>query len=210
MVEAALNAAAEQVLEASAYGNLLGRMGNRSPAAVPQGLYPCAGSAPGREQWLALSVATDVQWASLVRVLGRPAWALVPELANLAGRRAAHDAIDAELRPFFAARERERLVAELLAAGVPAAPVADPRLSSRCPQHQARGLFEEVAHPVIGVHPLPTLPFRYRGQKRWLRAPAPTLGQHNREILAGLLGMRDEEIAVLESAGIVGTRPRGR
>ena len=41
MVEGALNAAAEQVIEASAYGNVLSRDGNRSPWAAPQGLYPC-------------------------------------------------------------------------------------------------------------------------------------------------------------------------
>jgi crotonobetainyl-CoA:carnitine CoA-transferase CaiB-like acyl-CoA transferase len=54
MVESALNVAAEQVIESSAYGNLLHRDGNRSPLAAPQGLYPCAGGEPGAENWLAL------------------------------------------------------------------------------------------------------------------------------------------------------------
>ncbi|HKV19378.1 MAG TPA: CoA transferase, partial [Mycobacterium sp.] len=39
MVDAALNVAAEQVIEHSAYGNLLQRQGNRGPAAAPQNLY---------------------------------------------------------------------------------------------------------------------------------------------------------------------------
>ena len=209
MVEGALNAAAEQILEFTCYGARMTRQGNRSPAAAPQGLYPCAGSTPGRERWLALSVATDVQWAALVRLLGRPAWALRPELASLAGRRQHHDALDAELAPLLAKRERERWVAELLAAGIPAAAVEDPRAASHCPQHLARGFFEQVEHPVIGRHPLPTLPFRYRSQDRWIRRPAPTLGQHNREILTGLLGMEEAELQALEEAGVIGTRPKG-
>ncbi len=39
MVDAALNVAAEQVIEYSAYGSLLQRDGNRGPAAAPQNLY---------------------------------------------------------------------------------------------------------------------------------------------------------------------------
>ena len=63
MFEAALNVAAEPVIEWSAYGNRIARYGNRGPAAAPQGLYACA----GWEQWLALAVATDEQWSALCR-----------------------------------------------------------------------------------------------------------------------------------------------
>ena len=209
MVEGALNAAAEPLIEFTAYGNRMQRMGNRSPEAAPQGLYPCRGSEPGHERWLALSVATGEQWRALVEVLGRPEWAKDPALESLAERRARHDAIDAALRPWARERDRDALVEELLAAGVPAAPVADPRITSRCPQHLARGFYEEVAHPVVGTHPVSGLPFRYAGVGRWLRAPAPTLGQHNREILADLLGLGAGEIDALEAEGVIGTRPKG-
>ena len=94
MVEGALNAAAEQIIELTAYGNLLQRDGNRSPGAAPQGLYPCRGS----DQWLALSVASEAQWQALKAVLGWPAWANDPALASCEGRHAAYDRIDDELR----------------------------------------------------------------------------------------------------------------
>src|SRR5207253_2257431 len=74
MVEAALNAAADQVLEWQAYGRLLARDGNRGPVAAPQNLYACR----GQEQWLALAVVTDEQWHALVGLLGRPSWAADP------------------------------------------------------------------------------------------------------------------------------------
>ncbi len=205
MVEGALNAAAEQVIELTAYGNLLQRDGNRSPGAAPQGLYPCRGS----DQWLALSVATEAQWQALKAVLGGPAWADAAALASQEGRRAAHGRIDDELRRWAADRELAEAVEQLVAAGVPAARVVDPRMTSRHPQMSARGFFEECAHPATGTHPIPTVPFRYGGVDRWIRSPAPTLGQHNREVLRDLLGLDDQAIAALAAAEVIGERPKG-
>ena len=37
--------------------------------------------------------------------------------------------------------------------------------------------------------------------------PAPTLGQHNPEVLSAILGLSDEEIAALEAADVIGNRP---
>jgi crotonobetainyl-CoA:carnitine CoA-transferase CaiB-like acyl-CoA transferase len=210
MVESALNIAAEQVVEWSAYGNLLQRDGNRSPLAVPQGLYACADGAPGAEAWLALSVATDVQWRVLRSALGEPDWAMDPGLETRAGRREAHDAIDERLREWTRKRPRAETVAELRALGIPASEVADPcRLLQTNPQLQARGYFETPEHPIVGAMPLPSQPFRYASVDRWLRAPAPTLGQHNESVLCGILGLSPDELGALEAEGVIGTRPDG-
>jgi len=209
MVEGALNAAAESVIEWTAYGGRLGREGNRSPEAAPQGLYPCAGhDATTTPRWLALSVASDAQWRALVGVLGAPTWARDPALATRAGRRAAQDRIDAEIRPWAAARERDAAVETLVAAGVPAAPVVDPRDTHTHPQLVARGYYEAVDHPEVGVQETPGLPFRYASVERWLRRPAPTLGEHNHEILTGL-GLSEAEIRELAESKVIGTHPEG-
>ena len=52
------------------------------------------------------------------------------------------------------------------------------------------------------------MPFRFASVDRWLRTPAPTLGQHNHEILTDL-GLSDDEIAALEADDLIGTRPLG-
>jgi crotonobetainyl-CoA:carnitine CoA-transferase CaiB-like acyl-CoA transferase len=210
MVESALNIAAEQVVEWSAYGHLLERDGNRSPLAAPQGLYPCADGEPGMEAWLALSVATDEQWRALRSALGEPDWAMDPSLETRAGRRQAHDAIDERLREWTRKRPRAEIVAELRALRIPASEVASPcRLLETNPQLQARGYFETPEHPVVGAMPLPSQPFRYASVDHWLRAPAPTLGQHNEPVLGGLLGLSADELRDLEAEGVLGTRPEG-
>ena len=206
MVEAVLNATADQVLEWQAHGRLLARDGNHAPEACPQNLYACRGD----EQWLALAIATDAHWQALVELLGQPAWAAAPALASVAGRRAAQDRIDVELARWCAPLEREALVEALLARGIPAAPVVPARDTATNPQLRARGFFEAVTHPVTGTHELPGLPMRFSGlEPRWYRAPAPTLGQHNDDVLRDLLGLDDATIAALRAAGVIGERPAG-
>ena len=73
MVDAAINVAAEQVIEYSAYGALLERDGNRGPTAAPQNLYRTTEIDEfGRlDCWVAVAVATDEQWLALSEAIGR-------------------------------------------------------------------------------------------------------------------------------------------
>ena len=205
MVEGALNAAAELVLEATAYGNLLERDGNRSPHVAPQGLY--RGREP--ETWLAVSVATDDQWRSLVAALGTPVWASDADFAGEAGRRARHDELDERLAEWSATRDVAEAAELLVAHGVPAAVGRDPRSMYDHPQLRARGFYEAIDHPVVGRLATPTLPFRFASVDHWLRTPAPTLGQHNHEILVEELGVDEATYTALEAAQVIGTRPKG-
>jgi crotonobetainyl-CoA:carnitine CoA-transferase CaiB-like acyl-CoA transferase len=205
MVEAALNCAAEQIVEYTAYGNVMERAGNRSAGAAPQGVYQC----PGFEQWLAISVVSDEQWAGLVAALGGPGWATRSELKTYEGRRAEHDLIDRELSKWAAACPIDEAVERLVANGVPAARCWDPRVQSQHPQFVARRFYEELTHPSIGSHPVPGLPFKYRGVDRWTHSPAPLLGEHTRDVLQRVLGRTAAECDELEAQGVIGTRPKG-
>jgi crotonobetainyl-CoA:carnitine CoA-transferase CaiB-like acyl-CoA transferase len=210
LLESALNLTAEQVVEYSASGTIPGRDGNRSPSAAPQGLYAChepAAHGTADEQWLALSVATDAQWQALVDVLGSPAWATDRALASHAGRRDAADRVDAELDAWARGRDLAATVAELLAAGVPAATLTNPRELLRNPQLAARGYLETVDSEVVGTHPIAGLPLRMSGVDRWIRRPAPLVGEHNAEVLGGMLGVSAAELARLTEAGVIGTEP---
>jgi len=205
MVEGALNAASELVIEHSAYGALIERAGNHSPGAAPQGIYECGAT----EQWLAVSVTTDTQWQGLVAAMGGPSWASDPGLATAAGRAGRQDELDAALAAWATDRDLDTTVELLLGHGVPAARAWDPRITSENPIFRSRGFYEAVEHPVVGTLPIPTVPFRFASVDRWVRSAAPTLGQHNAEILRSLLGLSDAELAGLEATEVIGTRPRG-
>lgn len=207
MVEAALNVAAEQIVEHGAYGVMLGRAGNHGPAAAPQNLYAVSGD----DEWIALAIADDEQWRALRAVLGDPEWARDPALDTADGRRASQHVVDDELARWFAGRDRDATVALLLDAGVPAAPVLHPREIQHNPQLQARHFFETIDHPVVGRYDTPTVPFRFasRGEARWMRRPAPVVGEHNDEVLAELLGLDDGARARLRDEQLIGDRPLG-
>ena len=212
MVDAALNVAAEQVIEFSAYGALLQRAGNRGPAAAPQNLYQTADIDEfGRDDsWVAIAVATDEEWASLREAVGNPAWAMSPDFAGEAGRRQHQDLIDKHLAAWCRKQSGDGIVRCLWDAGVPVAKVMQPHRQTELPQLAFRGFFENVAHPVNGIAPHSSLPMRFSrlssAARRFHQRHAPLLGEHNREVLAEL-GLTPAEIDDLEGEGVIGSAP---
>ena len=175
MVDAALNVAAEQVIEYSAYGALLHRAGNRGPGAAPQNLYRTAGVDEfGREDcWVAIAVATDEQWAALRDALGRPGWAMATELSAASGRREHQEELDEHLAAWCLSRTGDQIVDILWAAGVPVAKVMQPHRQTELPQLGHRGFFQTVGHPVNGAAAHSTLPVNLHP---WARALPPRPG----------------------------------
>lgn len=208
MVDAALNIAAEQVIEYSAYGARLDRDGNRGPTAAPQNIYRSNEIDEfGRDDsWVAIAVATDGQWAALCTALGDPAWA--QRSWDAAQRRAHHDLIDERLGAWCRARSGKQIVETLWPAGVPVAKVMQPHRQTELEQLTHRGFFQQVGHPVNDTAPHSTLPAVLAdGPESLHRSPAPLLGEHNHQLLTEL-GLSADEIAALEADGVIGTAIR--
>jgi crotonobetainyl-CoA:carnitine CoA-transferase CaiB-like acyl-CoA transferase len=206
MVEAALNVAAEALLKASVNGRELHRDGNRGPGASPQGVYRCAGP----DDWIALAVLDGAGWHGLAALLGRADLASRADLATEAGRRAAADELDAAIGTWTAGMTAGEAQARLRQAGIAAARVAVAGDLLADPQLLARGFWAPVRHPVAGNFFTTSLPFRSveAGRPR-NQAAAPTLGQHNEEILTKVLGLSTEEVGALAERQVIGTRPKG-
>jgi crotonobetainyl-CoA:carnitine CoA-transferase CaiB-like acyl-CoA transferase len=206
MLDAALCVTAEQVIEYSAHGVVLHREGNRGPLAAPQNVYRTAGldDYGFDDCHVAIAVATDEQWAALVRVLDEPEWATDPEFTAVDGRRRHHDIIDTHLAAWCRDRTSDEVVDLLWPAGVPAGPVMQPQRQVELAPMVERGFFEELEHPVIGTSRYATLPIRFSHLDGPIhRQHAPLLGEHTFEVLTDI-GLTRDEIATLAADGVVG------
>ncbi len=136
MVGASLNVAAQQVVEYSAYGRLLERLGNRSATCVPQGVYRTADvDADGtQDRWVAISVEDDDQWRR----------ARAPCSARELGTT---EDLDARIGDWCATRGTDEIVRTLSGSGIPCEPVVRAHEHDRLPPVVARGLFESGRAP---------------------------------------------------------------
>lgn len=204
LVEPALAVAAEQVIEYSAFGVLLGRSGNAMPHAAPQGLFETREP----DQRIAVSVTSDDAWRGLCDMLDATDWRQSESLSSHRGRLAEHAALCARLAEWIRPQSREEALTRLLEAGVPATASINNFALWPNPQLASRHFFQTMKHPHTGEKRYPSFPAIFSAFERELhRSPPPTLGQHNREILQSELGIDDAELARLEADGIIGTRP---
>ncbi|HEY8120325.1 MAG TPA: CoA transferase [Myxococcota bacterium] len=196
---------AQMLGEAFAAASLRGERpvhyGNRHPVWAPQGVYPVVGA----DQWLAISVRDDAEWRALSGAIG------APELAGLAlpERRARHDELDARIAAWTRAQDPQSAMESLQALRVPAARVLDTHDIHWDPHRLARESWSFLPHPCMQPWPQPASAWRLEEAQPRLRRHAPLFGEHNHEILCGLLGLPESELAELEAAQIIGDAPIG-
>ena len=70
------------------------------------------------------------------------------------------------------------------------------------PQHQAKGYFVDIDHPVVGEQKYCNAPF-LSSQTGWKLAPAPLLGGSNSAVYGELLGYSEKEIELLAEQGVI-------
>ncbi|WP_145010386.1 CaiB/BaiF CoA-transferase family protein [Mycobacterium marseillense] len=199
MVEAALNVAAEMLVEYSRNGIALRRNGNRGPGASPQGVYRCRGD----DEWVALAALDAHDRASLAGLLDQP------DLHDTGWDERADD-IDKLIADWAATRSVTDAVEALRAAGVAAARVTPAAALLTDPHLRARGFWETVDHPVAGSFLCTGMPFAFLGRpRRWIRRVPPLYGQHTGEVLTDILGHSEEELAELRRSGTISDRPAG-
>lgn len=94
----------------------------------------------------------------------------------------------------------DELVDMLLKNGIPAGPintidriVSDPHIAG------AREMFVDVQHPIAGKTRITGNHLKFSDTKTEILTPAPTLGQHNEEVLRQYLGLSSEEIEKLKA-----------
>jgi crotonobetainyl-CoA:carnitine CoA-transferase CaiB-like acyl-CoA transferase len=152
------------------------------------------------KRYLAFQIAGGTAiWLRLVGVMERPELAQDPRFKTSDGRRQNWRALREVLGEWLDGFPNVDIALELLEkARVPCAPVLYPAEVIASPHLAERGFFPSLPHPGRGSVKVTASPYHLDGKPVQPQRPAAyRVGEHTRDVLAGLLGYSDERVAAL-------------
>ena len=173
------------------------RIGNLHPNIVP---YQPFRAADGE---LILACGNDNLYNKFCQAAGCPELARDPRFATNGKRVENRAELTRLLAEVFKKRSTREWLELLEAAGVPNGPINDIAQVFEEPQVKARGVRIELDHAAAGKLPMVASPMRFSGTPLEYRRGPPVLGEHTVEVLGGLLGKSEAEMARLRAAGII-------
>jgi benzylsuccinate CoA-transferase BbsF subunit len=167
------------------------RNGNRSTRMAPHGVFPSAGD----DRWVAIACRNDADWERLSQATG------IAGPADLAGRLARIDDIEADLSVWTRARDNWEAARQLQRVGVPASPVED--LSELLGRDGAMNRDYRLLDLPSGVTAaVQEAPILWDGERLPLTR-APLWDEHTMEVLVEELDISVEEIAELVTRNVL-------
>lgn len=179
-------------------GRDAGPIGNRDESMAPHGVFPVFGD----DKWIAIAIATDVEFVKLCEALGVPSLAADPKFAKLFGRLENVDELEREVAARTRNFHRDDLVARLRELGVAAGPVYNTPELMNDPAFANSGMLVKLNHAEVGERVVPGIPVKFSAIEPDYRG-APAIGQHTDEVMTGLLGYSAEEVARLKTANVL-------
>ena len=184
-------------------GKLKPRSGSRSTNSGPRNAYRCSDGL-----YVGLSASTQKMAERTLRAIGREDLVDDPRFRTNADRVKNAEALDAIIGEFIAQRTQAENVAFFEQAEVTIGPIYDTRQILEDPHFVARDILADYPDDEMGAFPMHAVAPRLGATPGAIRAPAPRLGQHNREVLARI-GIDDAayEKLLAEGAVVEGERP---
>ncbi len=174
------------------------RIGNRYESVYPYDSFQA------KDDLVIIGGGNDKLWSLFAKHIGRPELVDHPDFARTRDRVKNHVMVKQIVEEWTQTKTVKEIVDELLAAGIPAAPiygidqvVADPHIAG------AREMFVDTVHPKAGPIKLTGSHIKFSETKTAIRTPSPGLGEHNTEVLESLLGMTPTEIQSLREEGVI-------
>ena len=175
------------------------REGNGHPFWAIHNVYPCR----GEDQWLAVAVYTDEEWAGLCGAIGSPELMKDPRFDSRDKRLQHNGALDEIISVWTSRHDPDSAMSILQTEGVAAVRsfstaelFADPHTSSRM-------VTDVVHHPTLGSIMVISPPWKLHCHPAVIVSPSPLLGQHTKWILGDILAIPQEHIERLESEGFL-------
>ena len=165
--------------------------------------YFYGGSFPCKDGYVMIYPREDRQWSALAHIMGRPDLA-DDERFNTSRARLQHgDELNQVISQWAAGLTKKEIYRLVAASGCPAAQFATSEEIFASEQLNARQFFSQVDHPKAGRLSYAGRPYKLTNLSLDGARPAPLLGQHHEEIFCDELGLNRDQLAGLQSSGVV-------
>lgn len=182
----------------SQLGIIPGRVGNRLDASAPRNAYRTADGG-----WVALSSASRNIVIRLYRAVGRPDLAEDEEYVDPLRRQAHGDEIDEVVAQWIRVRSQADVMRAFEEAEVAAAPVYDAAQLLADDHLRERGSFVEVDDPDLGLMTVQAPVALLSETPGRVDHLGRGIGADNDDVFGGLLGLDDNRLQALRSAGTI-------
>ena len=173
-------------------GKIPERMGNRYAAVSPYDAFRC------KDGVVIIAAGNQHLYEKLcTEVLHRPDMITDPRFVDMPGRLANQDAIQEVIEDVLKDYTMQEATELVLSKGIPAGPILDVSQILADPHVKAREMFVEMDHPTLGRITINGCAIKLMDTKPSVRTPAPALGQDNRAVYQGLLGLTDAQFDAL-------------
>lgn len=196
--EAVLAMMESLVTEYQVAGYTRERTGAILPNVAPSNVYPTADG-----QLVLVAANQDTVFRRLAAVMARPELADDPRYASHSARGEHQVELDGLIAGWTATLDADRLLQGLEEAGVPAGRIYRAADMLADPHYQARQAIVRLADPELGEIAMQNVAPRLSATPGRVAWPGPALGQHNREVYQGLLGLPDEEVERLADQAVI-------
>lgn len=186
------------VTQYTSLGLLAQRTGNYFPDAAPRNLYRS-----GDGTWIALSATSQRVFERLAAAIGRSDLLQDRRFKDNTARVAHREELDAIIGEWMAAHTQGEILTRLEESGAVAGPVYDvPRILND-PHYTARQDVIAVQDPDLGTLRMVGVVPKFSETPGSVTHAGPRLGEHNREIFGGWLGLDDAALTKLAEEGVV-------
>lgn len=184
------------ILEYTAFGNKISRMGNCTPYQAPNDTYKV------KDGFVSLGIKNEDMWNTFCDVIEKPE--LIDNLkfkdnnARVNNKKELKEIIE----ECFVQKTKEEVTSQLGKYKIPCAPVLNIKEAFDDPQLKARDMIVEFDDPSIGKIKLVGNPIKLSKTPAVLEKPSPLLGENTNEIL-GNMGYSDKDIEVLRDKKVI-------
>jgi formyl-CoA transferase len=174
------------------------RTGTTLPNVSPSNVYPTADG-----EMVLIAANQDTVFRRLADVMGRAELATDERYATHGARGKHMEELDGTIATWSSTIKADELLELLHGSGVPAGRIFRAKDMFADPHFAAREAIVKLVHPDLGEFAMHNVAPRLSETPGRVRHVGPDLGEHNQDIYQGLLGLDDDTMSSLRSAGVI-------